>query len=294
MHSKRTYIQKRIDEILDLKLIERKGSREAKNHTSTSLYAFTTKGRIFAWILEVQRTTEDLILRRLAVQMLFMEVCEYIRGLNSLFADFFTQYFERYFNEDDSSFQNYNPESFFELFPITPKEFPSFRLYLFMFALLGSKISHKVFLELINKLDEETRKLILFQLKLDIETSHYNGGITTKDWEKKRYENINDYNKIVLQGYCVECKSSYPSHVGTLNLFQTKNEYPSIREYTRRSLLYRVRRRSTCPTCKTLGYEFIIPSFYYDPNRDVTKPKITIETSKKAFDKDRSLVVNKQ
>jgi hypothetical protein len=58
-------------------------------------------------------------------------------------------------------------------------------------------------------LDEETQKLLLFQIKHDIEYG-YGGLFMTREWEKMRYENLKEFSRVTLQGNCIECYAHFP------------------------------------------------------------------------------------
>jgi hypothetical protein len=71
-----------------------------------------------------------------------------------------------------------------------------------------------IFFQTLNDLDEKTRKLLLLQFKMDIEADYYHKhqivAEIVRDWELMRFENIQNYSKVTLSGYCQECKLSYP------------------------------------------------------------------------------------
>jgi hypothetical protein len=212
LHSKRTYIQNRLEELIRLNLIEKKGIVKAsKNAAETPLYSFTQIGYIFAWLLEAKYSTEDN--RSRTIEMFFRELSSYINtscGASSA-VDISTNFFKRCVEEgvhtrinDDylNMFINFLPMSDGFL----PQHFLRFLRHFILFGLYANQECAKIFLKLIEESDEVTRDLILLQLKLDIE-SYYNDGMgATVEWEMERHEFINDPAVVVVQGYCVACK----------------------------------------------------------------------------------------
>jgi hypothetical protein len=79
-------------------------------------------------------------------------------------------------------------------------------------------------------LDEETRKALLFQFKIEIE-EYYNIYLSTKEWEIKRYQNISNYSSVTIPGFCNICKSEVPFQYDLLSylnsIYEMKKPYPS-------------------------------------------------------------------
>ena len=68
-------------------------------------------------------------------------------------------------------------------------------------------------------MDDEIRKLVLFQFKLDVESDYEVVGVT-KEWEIMRYNSIRDHMKITLIGYCENCQSDYAFQFDTYDFFR--------------------------------------------------------------------------
>jgi hypothetical protein len=62
----------------------------------------------------------------------------------------------------------------------------------------------ETFRETIMEIDDQTRRLLLMQLKLACEEV-YNARSSSADWETERYKNISNYSKVTVPGYCQEC-----------------------------------------------------------------------------------------
>ncbi len=100
----------------------------------------------------------------------------------------------------------------------------------------------KLFYEVLNELGEETKKIVLFQFKMEIEEYHNKNyfpdealiirqindklsppqilddmdrksnentivSIPGKEWQTMRFDNIGDYSNVVLPGFCDKCES---------------------------------------------------------------------------------------
>lgn len=70
-----------------------------------------------------------------------------------------------------------------------------------------------LFFQTLDELDEQTRNLLLLQFKMDVEADYsyeHMDSESVREWELMRFENIQNYSKVTLSGYCKECKLSYP------------------------------------------------------------------------------------
>jgi len=93
LHAKRTYIQARLDNLIDLGLIQKNGTIKAqKNGSQTPIYAFTIKGIYLAWIIEGMQTSDENI-RQKAAKTLRDIRSSYLRDQNSSFAYFLLKFY---------------------------------------------------------------------------------------------------------------------------------------------------------------------------------------------------------
>lgn len=218
--SKRTSIESRVDELIELGLIEKKGTVKAKKNKAvdTSLYSFTQFAKIFAWLLESKDTTEDEAIRSRAIEKFFRELSTYVNtscGASS-FVDLFTNFFKQCIEEGvHNRISNDYLEIFINLLPPTisstfrgflPQQFLRFLRQFLMAGLYTNKDCARIFLQLIEESDEQTKELILLQLKLDIESYYHDAIGPNLEWEKDRRGYIRDPYNVVVQGYCLECK----------------------------------------------------------------------------------------
>jgi hypothetical protein len=229
LHSKRTYIQSRLDELVQLNIVEKKGTVKAERNRAADipLYSFTQIGYIFAWLFEAKYSKENKDDRVNAIRMFFTELASYTNtscGASSA-VDISTNFFKRCIEEgvhnrinDDyiNMFINFLPMSDGFL----PQHFLRFLRHFIMAGLYVNQEFARIFLELIKESDDQTRDLILLQLKLDIE-SYYNDGMgATIEWEMERRRFIDNPAMIVIQVYCVACKLKTVYMIGLLDFLK--------------------------------------------------------------------------
>lgn len=106
---------------------------------------------------------------------------------------------------------------FMQIFPPWYNNLRAIRLYLSRSNFTDPQVG-RIFLETLKDLDEEIRKLVLLQFKLDVESDYEVVGVT-KEWEIMRYNNIRDHAKITLIGYCENCRSDYAFQIDTYDFF---------------------------------------------------------------------------
>jgi hypothetical protein len=143
LHSKRTYIQSRINELIDLKVIEKKGSAKAEKNKEVEipLYTFTQFGKILAWLLEAKYSANSTSIRSNAIEMFFKELSSYVNtscGASS-FVDLFTNFFKQCIEKGvHDSIDNDYLEMFINLLPTDTSLLPQhFLLFLRQFLFAG-------------------------------------------------------------------------------------------------------------------------------------------------------------
>jgi hypothetical protein len=126
-----------------------------------------------------------------------------------------------------------------------------------------------LFMETLDEIDEETKKLILFKFKMEIEeyydlyylVSHprrhayselhsddsyyeHNMAISGIEWQSLRFNNIHNHLVVTIPGLCLKCKSEQP-------FIMDINDYlNNFKEFSNESL-DRENIISVCPNCKT-------------------------------------------
>jgi hypothetical protein len=139
----------------------------------------------------------------------------------------------------------------------------------------------RILIDIIEKLDEDTQKLLLMQLKLDIESNYYDEMNTSKDWESDRYDNISDYTVLTLQGYCLDCKSIWPFSYGIFDFLKTGSK-PYC--YAPDGSIY-ITAKIECPNCTKPRSRFGIPILYVPTRAFGEKRAVSPEDIEKAYDK---------
>jgi hypothetical protein len=257
LHSRRSYIQSRIDDLLFLELIERKGtSKSEKSHIDIPVYSFTMEGLIFAWLLEAKDSKEKD--RSKAIDKVFELLSVCLLRINSHSAYFFSIFLKKCIDKRLSTY--YDDDAVKTLSIITTDfAFPVNRptIYFRLFFSVAWSIyneSIKILVETIGQLDKDIQKLILLQFKLDIE-SEYDGFYITRDWEAMRYNNLQNYDKVTIQGRCESCKAEYPFQVNIMEFLK----FPYIYAYD--SDVDIKIERLNCKNCRKQNSVIIIPKY---------------------------------
>jgi hypothetical protein len=223
LHAKRNYIQSRLDTLVRANLIVKDGMvKSEKNNTDTPKYSFTVGGEFLGCLIEARnknkpRTVEDEDIHLLASQELFdlldIDLEENADSLSVLLRKFFTKC-----KEKEGMFEeliNVWAYSIFSFYFPNQSSRLDVRQRLLTFPPSSPKIG-KIFHESLKELDEQSQRSLLFQFKLDFESDYseirfYWRSKTLKDWEIMRYQNIQDYSKVTLLGYCEGgCELLYP------------------------------------------------------------------------------------
>jgi hypothetical protein len=281
LQSKRPYIKNRLQELVELELIEEKGTTLAeKGVVEKQLYAFTEEGYLWSWLIEA-RYAADRDRRSFAVNNFFGELSAFVVDYHTSFTDSFVEYVNRCTNE--GLFTKLD-EYYFEylvlnLYPLTQNYF-RFCRFEFLYGLYTNQDTSRVLLDIINKTDEETQQLILLQLKLDIESNYYDEMNTSKEWEKRRYDNIGNHTLLTLQGYCLECKLLWPY---IMNIFEFLKIGSKPYCYSPDGSIL-ITGKLICPNCNKPDCRFVVPVLYIPTSAFRKKEVFTIEYMEKVYD----------
>jgi len=263
LHAKRNYIQSRIDDLIKLRLIQKIGTvKSEKNKTiNTPTYSFTIAGKFLGYLIEARNknkraTKEEEDLHLLATNSLFssLDVKLEIMSGDSL-SLFLMKFFARCKKKEvifDHLINVWAPGIFSFFFPTESSRF-RMRQTLLTLPALAPDIG-RIFLDTLNELDEQTQKLLLFQIKLDFESdygesSHAWGVKFIKEWELMRFQSIQDYSKITLLGTCKKCISWYPFQLDIFKFLELKNLFKTIREQKSGRLLTILESQIDCLKC---------------------------------------------
>jgi hypothetical protein len=105
-----------------------------------------------------------------------------------------------------------------------------------------------ILIKTIEELEEKDRKLILNRLKMLAEEDYENSQEDwTREYEEFRFESINDYAHVAIQGYCEKCQVKRNVKLHYLDL---------------RRISISDNKRIDCPACKS-NKSMTIPKLYY-------------------------------
>jgi hypothetical protein len=204
-HSKQTLIESRIKQLINLDIIRPIGKRTAKNRSETETYQFTLQGIYIAWLINAWKNVGSI--REESIGRLLVILISYFQTSKSAFSQCVSGFLlncknKGFFVED---FDNH-VEFLCQLLPKI-KEYETLRKAMLIAITYIDGLS-TLFIETLNVLDKDIRKLALLQIKLDIEG--YLDFSTNKEWEIMRFNNIQNYNKVTLTNICVKCKYEFP------------------------------------------------------------------------------------
>lgn len=257
LHSKRTYIQDRINDLVDLYLINKYGTvKSRKNNTDTPTYYFTEDGIYFAWLIKARNAKgKD---RPRAIDMVFNKLMSNLSINDSSFTLFIIKLLTKC--KEKGIFPSLIDDEKLILIGMFPLDTNS----TFLRRLLSSQ-ARTVFVETIKELDNKTQKLFLFQFKLDIE-SRFTEYFTKEEWEVIRYHNIQDYTKLTLQGFCENC-GLYPFQLDVFEFLRLPLFY-TLSPDTKRLLSLK---KMDCKKCHKPDSFEIVPTWYHNDTR-ATEP----------------------
>lgn len=214
LHSKRNYIQARLDYLYSISLIRMAGeTKSEKNLSKTKLYAPTEDALLLAWILEIKsgQTTR----RKQGLEGLHKFINANMNPDASSYI-FFQHLFDelkkrnvlnRYIQDlADYALGNWHVDLGWD-----PEE-----LLMTHFHYVFYQRNQELVKNVLGNLPDEPRKLFLFALKLKFESNEV-GDI---EWEKQRLENISDYTKVTVMWECSSCGARFPATVNIFDYFQ--------------------------------------------------------------------------
>jgi hypothetical protein len=215
LHSKRSYIKSRMEDLVRLGLIQKHGTAKAeKNRSDIPIYKLTFGGVIVGAILVASKTSQASSTQNSATARAVLLISAYLK-LNKVSTFLFLSNFFAKCEQE----QRYGDYGFIHLLRVLFSHFTGeFNLRQARIAVMCIPTLYEdledIFFQTLNELDEQTRKLLLLQFKMDVEADYsykYEMDIEiAKEWEIMRFENIQNYSKVTLSGYCQECKLSYP------------------------------------------------------------------------------------
>jgi hypothetical protein len=222
LHSKRTYIQNRINHLIDLGIIrESRTTKAEKNSVNTPLYKFTIGGVFLAWLLEAKYTKGQI--RSEAINRAFEVLPTYFDFYNSYSTHLFSNFLRRCIEKGTSTIIDNHllletlHVSITYMVLLVSRPLVLFRL---IFSIYKESEVQKLFIDTIHELDKKIQEIILLQLKLGIESEYTRGFHHTEELERMQYDNITNYEKVVILVYCGACFTEYPVGMNILDFLK--------------------------------------------------------------------------
>jgi hypothetical protein len=252
---KRNRIQRHIDNLMQLGLVyEKNRIKGAKNQSSTVLYDYTLPGYLITWLLDINyldKATET----DEPTQKILNVIHSYATLKDSASITFISNFFDRCKKRGTfNSVVSYFLESIMTNSTITDG-YHLLRLFLGQSHSLNWILADcESFIEALNSLDENIRKIVLFEIKMEVEdwqyskmiddiyknsrviaqdihyqgllniVGHYQGllnivGIPGKKWQLMRFNNISNHSNVVVPGFCSGCNKEQPFLVHVYKYF---------------------------------------------------------------------------
>lgn len=219
LQSKRTTIKDRLHELSKLNLIQLVNRiKSDRNDTVKDIYAFTETGHYIGWLIEAQDQQNQK--EKIAAYKKVIQILEVYFGTDhSALSIAFTSFLRKCKN-------NLEGDNFLiialirSIFPYPTYEIQNKSNILW--SVSEFRDIANIFIDSIEELDEETRRLVFFQIKLDVESSICTclKGVN-RQWENTRYNNISDYNKLTTLQECEVCKNAIPFKVDIIDFLRS-------------------------------------------------------------------------
>ena len=242
---KRNRIQRHIDNLMQLGLVyEKNRIKGAKNQSSTVLYDYTLPGYLITWLLDINHF-DKMTKTDEPTQKILNVIHSYATLKDSASITFISNFFDRCKKRGTfNSVVSYFLESIMTNSTITDG-YHLLRLFLGQSHSLNWILADcESFIEALNSLDENIRKIVLFEIKMEVEDwqyskmiddiyknsrviaqdIHYQGllnivGIPGKKWQLMRFNNISNHSNVVVPGFCSGCNKEQPFLVHVYKYF---------------------------------------------------------------------------
>jgi hypothetical protein len=217
LQTKRTYIEKRIKELITVGIIySDRLTKAQKNDTKTPIYKFTLEGKVLSWLIACEKKEDEGNVRAKYIDLFASELLPLLSKLDSgiltkFMVDFFTRALEEHKRElvldfFENTFDSLNEDDLYDA-----------RFY---FLRLATRTEGtKLLLDTLYSYDKKKQELVLFQIKMDLECviGTFMNGEFKQDWEVKRYHNVeNPYIATSLM-LCEECGTQYVDQIEILS-----------------------------------------------------------------------------
>jgi hypothetical protein len=233
INARRRRIQKCIDDVRDILIMEVSRVKARKNDEMTPLYWYTKYAKILAWLVRIVGKDEISIERRTADEEIYKllqpaKSSEIKKTVRSLFSyRFFEMCWKNgIFTEIVSMLIN--------VLHYGPKVWSMSRILdyiVYDYIRITNKFSIRKelwesFVEALDSLGETTKRMVIYREKLDIERRIYD---INSSWEEVWFENRNEHSKLVLLLLCRNCGYNLP-HV--VDYYEFKREATLLEDGT--------------------------------------------------------------
>ena len=256
VHSKRTYIQKRLDDLENLRLIEKTKIKSLKNQTDTFEYNLTQKGELVCSIIYL-RNEKNVVLSNVFLSTFLEDLADmldtFVFSTHKLLSSYLKDLLQNIEKKiDDKENKEKIKLEFIKKRKIVLESINLFydfipfiidywnngeisRINKILISIISNyqnSLIYDIFFHTLHNLNQKEKKLILFQIKLEIESSfnsvsfdisncfknqpildeseyRLSSNNIGEEWEKTRYENIQKFDKVCLCGFCKNCKKEY-------------------------------------------------------------------------------------
>jgi hypothetical protein len=217
LQAKRTYIEKRIKDLIELGILYRdRYTKAEKNNTKTAIYKFTLEGKVLSWLIACEKKEDDDNIHAKYIDLFANESLPLLLKIDSgILTKFMVDFFVRALKE-------HKRELVFDFFENAFDSLNEEDLYAAKFYFLRSanrsSYGNKLFLDTLSCYDKKKQELVLFQIKVDLECAIgiFMNGEFKQDWEVKRYHNIeNPYTATTLMS-CGKCGTQYVDQIELL------------------------------------------------------------------------------
>lgn len=207
LHSKRTYIKHRLEDLVEIDLIIDAGTIQSeKNKTDTDLYKCSIPGFIIGATLCLDNPDKNI--KNISMILLcifwFYQLIRFDRSAFAILRDMMiplgireaARLYKKLATEMISCLYEGNYDILLEAI---------------LFSKANDKAFHEGILRILSIRSPDDRKLIYIDLKQYVESKF--GGmafIATKEWEILRQKNFDNYSMVTVAAVCSKCEQSFP------------------------------------------------------------------------------------
>jgi hypothetical protein len=226
--SKLDGVKSKVDDLVNLGLIEQfEPSRASRGSTITNRYQYTESGCLIAWILEGAKSRKKLLAEEQLYNLLDIDYVDtasshdvFVLGLytkyrqRGVFGEFVIDILRARLNDSNAKIMNMK-ELFLNLgvLHFTDKD--------------KATLHSELWSETMNELDEEMKKYVLQNIKLEIEQEMERQVKYIRGFEELRYQLRNQPNILALEGVCQSCGLPSPIQIEIIEYLENTKLLPS-------------------------------------------------------------------